>query len=448
MPKDDTRQDLGWAVKTVAARERHYRLYSDYYRGRHNQVFEIATEAHARSFRALLERVKENLCKAVVRCFAERTAIDGWMGSGADAAQRMMKERYMTAIANRVHTEALKTGDAYLLVWPDTPDTERRLFRQPAEQMATAPDPKDPEQVRVAAKVWREKGNMRVNLYYADRLERWSAKYDDGTPKAADFVPYEDDDGEATIRHSFGRVPVVRFANDAPDTAEAGVSLLEDVLPLQDVLNKTLADMLIASEFFALPMRVFTGVTAEIDPRTGKTQAETFDPRRDRNLFFGGTDTRAFTLPAGDLRQVVEITDSIALKIARVTGVPLHYLVLGQGQFPSGEALRTAEARLVSRVTDLHDEWGPRWSEVMALMGVPDVEVKWVDPAHITESERIETLEAKRRLGVPWEELMKDLGYGPDEIPLLQAMKDDERRTAGAAFSAAFDAGEGEAVAE
>lgn len=436
-------EDLEWALTTLRDRRAKYQLCTDYYRGNHRQVFDIASESFQRYFRELLVRVRENLCKPVVRAFSERIAIEGWKGANAKAAEQMAQDRKLSALANRVHTEAIKVGDSYILVWPDQPEGERRLFRQNATEMCTMADPEDPERLYLAAKVWQKGRVLRANLYYEDRVERYAATTRSGsTPKASAFTEYADDGSEAVIAHSFGRVPVVRFANDAECEAMPGTPLLEDAIPLQDMLNKTLADLLIADEFFALPMRIFTGVTDEVNPTTGRTMAEDFNPRRDRNLFFGGTETKATELGAGDLEQVIAVTDAFALKIARVTGTPLHYLVLGEGDFPSGEALRTAEARLVSKVTDLHDEWGPVWADVMALLGVEGVEPDWLDPAHITEAERLERLEARKRLGEPWAYTMQELGYAETDIPKLQEAREAERQAAGTAFAAAFEASE------
>lgn len=438
--EDSVHQDIQWALETIMPRRPRYKLYRDYYRGSHRQVFEIASEQQERYFRALLERVSENLCKPVVRCFAERMSIESWEGNSADAAAVVSDELRLSRLLNRVHTDALKLGDSYVLVWPWGAGVTR-LWKQRPDEMAVRYDANDPDVVDLAAKIWKVRGTnfWRLNLLYDNRMERYIAEKADADLKAQALRPYSDGDGPEVVRHGYGKVPVVRFAHDADEPEEPGLSILEDVLPLQDVLNKQMADLLIASEFFAMPMRIFTGVQDEVNPVTGKSMAQDFNPRRDRNLFFGGSDTKATQLPSADLKAATELTDASALKIARVTGVPMHYLVLGQGQFPSGEALRTAEARLVSKVDDLHDEWGPQWAALMELLGI-DAQPVWTDPAHITETERLERLETQKRLGVPWRQTMLDLGYTSEQIDEMEAWKHESVATAQSAFSSAFDA--------
>lgn len=416
--------NLTTALSALAEARRSAGLYEDYYRGRHRPAFVMSDDQQARYFRALLERVRENLCKTVVRCFSERMAIEGW--EGRDAVPVVAWYADVARMANRVHNDALKVGDGYVLTWPDGPLGPVRPYRQTPGEMVIVDD--------VAAKMWRAGKTWRLNLYYADRVERYAS--DKAEPTAKTMRPYSDEHGDV-IPHNFGRLPVVRFAHDADGTGP-GTSILEDVLPLQDILNKQLADLLIASEFFALPMRIFTGVEAEVDPKTGLTQAETFDPRKHRNLFFGSENTKAHQLPAADLAAAATLTDSTAVKIARTTGVPLHYLVLGSGDFPSGEALRTAEARLVSKVTDLHDEWSGAWSEVAGLCGYEATPV-WRDAAHITQTEKLERIEARMRLGVPWRQTMLDLGYTDDQVTAMEAWRDDDRMSAAQAMERALD---------
>lgn len=418
--------DIGAALAALSERRASAALFDDYYRGRHRPAFLASDSQHARYFRELVDRARENLCKTVVRAFAERLAVETWTGPGAAGAEAVWEET--SGAANRVHTDALKTGEGFALVWPEAPGGPARVWRQAPGDVAIIDG--------LAYKLWRDGAGWRLNVYGPAAVARYATRKPE--PKPRDFAPHADEHGDAVIPHALGRTPVVRFAHDADVPGGPGTSVLEDVLPLQDILNKQLADLLIASEFFALPMRVFTGVQAEVDPATGRTQAETFDPRRHRTLFFGSEATKAVQLPAADLAAAASLTDATAVKVARVTGVPLHHLVLGSGDFPSGEALRSAEARLVSKVTDLHDEWSGAWSEVMALCGHA-AEPVWRDPAHITQTERLERIETRKRLGVPWRRIMLDLGYTHEQIDEMERWRDADREGAAAAMERALD---------
>lgn len=427
----DTTGYLQAWVEALGAKARRVAIYRDYYDGRHRLLLDISSEQYRRYFAHLIEHVRENLCKPVVRCFAERLSIERWSG---EDAERFDPGRYDIArIANRVHTEALKVGEAFLLVWPDATG-EDRLWVQRAEDMLVIHDPERPGRIAAAVKAWQAAEALRVNIYDDRRVARYIRGKD-----AKTFEPFDGDGAPAEIPHAYGAVPVVRFAHDADTEDGPGRSVLEDVIPLQDLLNKELADLLVASEFFALPMRVFTGVRMTRDLETGTTIAEEFNPRRDRTLFFGNEDVKVTQLAGADLRPLLEVTDGIALKVARVTGVPVHYLTLGTGSFPSGEALRTAEARLVAKVDDLHDEWTGAWRAAARLLGY-DIEPVWMDADRLTESERLERLRARKDLGLPWARVMREMGFSADEIETLRAERDAERLSASEAYARAFDA--------
>jgi hypothetical protein len=211
------------------------------------------------------------------------------------------------------------------------------------------------------------------------------------------------------------------------------------VLPLQDLLTKILADLTVADEYYALPLRYFTGVMEELTD-DGSHGTKKFHPWRDRMLTFHGENTKGGAFPAADVRQIADIGVEVVGKIARVTGIPLHYWIAGEGDFPSGEALRTAEARLIAKCADLQDDWGPQWSKVLELCGY-DVSPKWTDPVRLTESEKLERLAQKKALGVPWEQLMSEMGYDEAEVTKMRGQKDAEEKRKADVFAQSFDAG-------
>lgn len=420
----------------LLAQKRNAEVYADYYAGRHPIAFDIDKDSsYARYFKAMLQSLRENLCPAVVDVFAERLQADRWDGIPDDEAL----ERSMRRLMDEVHRAALLYGDAFVLVWPDM---EPRPWAHDPRSMTVQMDSDDPHKVALAVQLWRlPDGRWRVNVYGDMLVMRLISPSKDLPQTLERYKEYDEDGADAVVEHTFGACPVVRFSNDYDTYTQSGRSVLADVVPLQNMLNKTLADMLIASEFHALPLRVLTGVQPVYDPTTGKSNIETFDPKNDRFMFFGGTDTRAFSLPAGDLKMIADMTDAIALKVARVTGCPLHYLLLGTGGFPSGEALRTAESRLIASVRDLQDAWTEPWQEVAALLGYDGAKPVWSDPARLTESERLERAAQKKALGLPQREVYVEMGYDEEQADALYAARQAETEAARQQYLKDFSAG-------
>lgn len=60
------------------------------------------------------------------------------------------------------------------------------------------------------------------------------------------------------------------------------------------------------------------------------------------------------------------------------------------------------------------------------------LETSWADPESRTEGEHVDAVLKKHTLGVPWAQLMEDLGYSPQQIERMRRMREED-----AALSAA-----------
>lgn len=418
-----------------------YRMYRDYYNGAHRLAFSTATFEEA--FRSILSSnlsgtLRENLCPAVVAAPSERLTILGWDGTQSQEASDLWETQQMGARANRVHREAFRTGDAYILVWGDDPAP----WPHRADMMTVRYSDEEFGVIDIAAKTWARGKQIRVNLYYWDRLERWiSARGAGSSPRAGQWQPYEDDDGADVISHDFGRVPVEHFPAGA-EMGDFGRSILSDVVPLQDALNKELANTIIASEAFALPLRALLGYSPPINSVTGKPQQIDFDPKRDQFLAFPGT-TSLVQLPAADIAALHDSCDRYAMRIARVSGTPLRYFVQSTaGQQPSGESQRQGEVRLTSRVEEAQQDWTPKWRGVMELLGAAEVNPHWADASPVPESEELANGLALVEIGGSQRAALKRAGYDDDAIDVMQRERDAEQASLGQAAVSAFNAGQ------
>lgn len=411
-------EDIKWALDEFSDDDiEKMERYHDYLEGDHPVPFDLASTSYAKAFRSMLCGIRENLCPAVISAPAERLAITGWEGTGESAYLAMGGNR----LANRVHREALTAGRSFVLLWPSGPGMKAHMHK--GDSMCVRVSDEDPDKITLAAKMWASDGGWRLNLYYSDRCMRFycSAK----APKADKFAEFTDDESGAEVRHQFGAVPVIPFVNGG-ETGEEGKSELRDVVPLQDALNKTLADVIIGSEFSALPKRIFTGVSDDKDPMTGESEMGNASKKASggglREMYLSNPDAKAFNLPGADLDKLISVTDAFEMKVAKVTGTPLHYFLLGSGQFPSGEALRTAETRLISRVVDMQQDFTPSWSRLMELWGTTSAP-EWADAAALTASEQYAVLKLKQDLGVSQQEIWREMGYDETDIARMEADK-------------------------
>ena len=453
----DPDDDVAWALGRFrdSGRNVQYNESRNYYEGNHRLAF--ATDKFRQTFGKLFSAFADNLCPAVVNSLSDRLVVTSLKTSRAEmktesvdqgvpgvppykrvktedplgvAAWEIWEANGMDEKAGELHDEALTMGDGFVIVWPD--DTGfPAIWPQKSEEIVVEYDPDTPGVITRAAKAWiQDDGYLRLNLYYPDRIEKYITRKraPNGWPKRIDaFVPYDDGEGNV-VENEFGRVPVFHFRN------RGGYSELKDATPIQDALNKTVADMLVAMEFAAFKQRYVIGMEPDIDPTTNEPSPE-FQKRTgvDRFLAFPNEDAKVGQFDATDLGQFTRVAEQFRHEMARVTGTPLHYFLITEGDFPSGEAMKSAEARFVRRIEDRQTSFGKVWGDVMsfALYMQGDIsredyfrtgkekfyiETQWKDASPRSEAEIADTAVKKKAVGVSDSQLLHELGYDADTI--------------------------------
>lgn len=110
--------------------------------------------------------------------------------------------------------------------------------------------------------------------------------------------------------------------------------------------------------------------------------------------------------------------------LAAQTRTPPHYL-LGQVVNASGDALKVAEAGLVSKCRRKILFYSDPWEEAMSLalgLDSADVESLWANPERTSLGELVDAAVKKRTLSVPLEKIWLELGYTPDEIADMKTL--------------------------
>ncbi len=437
--------DIAAALAQLRARLTDYTLYHSYAGGRHRLAF--ATEKFQTAFGSLFRAFADNLCSGVVDAVADRLIVTGFAveqgpESAADDAWSIWTANRMDLRAGEVHMEALTAGDAYVIVWPDAKGNVT-IYPQDTANVTVRYDPETPGRLLWAAKVWLgDDKRFRLNLYYPDRIEKYATRgaSEASLPESSNgFVPYEVPGESWPLQHDYGRVPVFHFANNGR-VGRFGRSELADVVPLQDALNKAIADMLVAMEFVALPQRWATGLEVEIDETTGKPRAP-FVPGVDRIWSVASEEARFGQFDPADLGQFLEVQEKFRKEIATVSRTPLHVIVPPAGQWPSGEALRSAESAFLKKVRDRQIAFGNVWEDVMRftlrVAGKPDavLSCQWEDPTPRVALEMVQVALIKQQLGVSQEHILAELGYSPQEIVQMQEEADAATNTAARAYN-------------
>ena len=446
--------DIAWAVADLNSRAEGIRLRQDYYDGKHRTTIPQG-KTLAPELRRLLDDLDDNLCDDVVNEPVNRLVLLGWNATGGsdlapgeeepEEAQKRRKALAMAAQesweANRgnarsrdVHRNGWGTGDGWTIVQQD--DTGQvRWYSQRPECMAARYSKDRPDEMEVAAKCWREGGKWRLNLYYppsADfggkpHLERYVTKgtnNDGSVPQAKAFQVLLGDEYLEPVEVLDGdRIPVFHYPADEVGRYGRPV-LTSTVINLQDVLNKSFADMVVAMEGHALPDRYATGVQVEIDPVTGQ-ERPLRATGRERMLRTGSKEATFGQFPQADLSMFHTTQDKVRQEIARKGFLPPYSVNTEGGDAPSGLSLLIQEGRQIKRVLTAQDDWGVTWREqqayVLRLQGMEgvtagDLEMEWAPPGTRDETALLEALTLKVGLGLPKREALIQAGESPEDV--------------------------------
>lgn len=444
----DTRAFMKAALAKIANKQFRLKNYDAYYFGQHPINF--SSEKFRTEYGKRLQHFRDNLCKIVVKAPSDRLEVIGFSSDAKSAVYNISWEAWkyseMPRLAKRVHREAFKTGDAYVIVWGDE-DENSRMHPQDSKQCCVFYDAETGKVYR-GAKVWRGDNNfIYLTLYFADRIEKYVTR----NPQPAGnmpttyqaFVRRNVKDEDWPLMHPDG-------LDDTPAIFHFGLetSILDDVIPLQDALNKTLADLLISSESNSIQQRWTTGIAYEIDPETGKQ----IIPFENTAAWFATKDIdgKFGQFDESDLKGFLETAEDFRNQIANVAGIPQYYFKLEGGTIPSGEALRKAEARFTALIKDAQGDFGETWASIMRFALMFDetlpadekaIETQWSPADPLSANEAADLAIKKKNIGISTERALSEIGYTDDDITKMAGENDAADKKKQENFAKTFDAG-------
>jgi len=478
MPIEQAQVD--WAVAAFKDASVDYSRFRRYYQGKHDLGF--ATPKFNQTFGSLFSSFAYNRCRPVVDALANKLKVTGFQVSMLDAGNlaivapadgEALTEKAMTlwrlsGMAQRegeVYVESALTGDAYGVVWYDADPPLGtglpRIWPNKAEMMRVKYD--DDGRIILAAKSWMipegsgpDSKKRRLTFYTPTEIVRLITV---GTSEAelakqlGEYTLVQEVNflGQTVLNpvtHDLGRVPVLHFANNAPMLGENGISELQDVIPLQDALNKAIADMLVAMEYNAFPQRWVTGVEQpDLDDEGNPVIPWKQGPG---HIWFSTEKDASFgDFAVADPGKFLAVQNQFDGNIARVSQTPLHHLLL-DGDFPSGEALKTAEAPFTSKTGDRQRSHGATWAEGMAMVfwlaGIKEpllIDVDWQSAEPRSQREQAEIGKIMADAGVPIEIAAKVMGLDEQDLAAMSVATEEKN----ASRATALEELEGERMA-
>jgi hypothetical protein len=447
-PSDDpiVRQRDALLAKLMTRRA-DIRKRQNYYDGR--QPLPTAPVTTDEKYLRLAEMGQANVTALIVDAKTERMTVAGVRTANEPAGDIDIWRDYWQANAldeesAPLHDKVLTVGRAFVLVWPN-PDESAT-----PKVLITAEDPSEvvvayrpgSRRERVAAlKVYADNDNdvILATMWTVDQVHYWKAhrrSWDNETTTRWEAWSGPDDDGPvAPNPHG---IPVVEFRCRPTLTGQPNREVNDSVIKVQDRINKTLFDRLVLSEFQAYPQRYAIGVEEVTDPVSGQPM-NPLKPGPDRVWTFenteDGTAVQIGQLAAADLSQHLAAVEADIDTLASMTKVPAYYL-MGKMSNISGDTIRADDAGLVAVVRKHIRVLEGSWEEVlriaMTMAGDPradDValELVWRDPENRSMAEAVDAALKKSTLGIPFEQLLEDIGYSPQKIATMAAMREADK---------------------
>ena len=263
---------------------------------------------------------------------------------------RLLKKNRFDALQADTHETAPGEGDAFVIV---DFDKERQCARMNYNEafdgdVGVIPiySRRDSSKMLAAAKVFyigREK--KQVNIYYADRIEKYQS--DETGMSLTQMGPPE---------KWLGGFPVYQFANRKKRGRSTGISELQKMISLQDILNRVLVSMTMASEFSGFQVLFALGFEPPAQVLPGDVIYYKGVASEDRE----NVDLKALT--QGTLTAYIEQINKLIDLIADITQTPIASVL---GSSPSGEALKQRETWLLTKIRGAHIKFGNVWEDVL-----------------------------------------------------------------------------------
>jgi hypothetical protein len=374
-----------------------------YWKGKQDLPLVVASSA-PREVKTMAEIARVNVSDVIVESLTHSLFVEGLRIGRADEnvpAWDVWQTNRFDRGQIGVHRAAVAYGTAYVVVTPGSfRDSDVPVLRGCSPRRLTALYGEDPDWPVFALEAW---GKQTYRLY------------DD------EAVYYLTETGSTDIKlldtrlHGSGVCPVVRFRDaedlDAEDDIEEAKDniILGQVAPmmnLQDQINLTSFNLLIAQHYAAFRQRWIIGWTAEDENQKLAAAASrlwTFDdhPENVKVGEFGQTDLKGY----------IDSRETAIRYMATISQTPVHELI-GELVNLSAEALAAAEAGKDRKVAERKTGFGESWEQVFQLVGdVPDdAEVRWRDTSARSFAATVDALgKLASLLGIPprglWEQI-------------------------------------------
>lgn len=395
------------------------RRIDNYIRGIHDRPY-MPPKAND-EYRMLVERATSNWMPLLIDTPAQALYVDGFrpgraLADGEDPIEWQMWEASgMSGRQLAVHRGALGYGHSFVIVEKRGSKTRMRGM-SPFTTSAIYDDPANDIAPNAALTITR--------MPTMDKKSKGLAVLWDGRNRYdVEFEAYGDEPKARVSNaraHGNSECPVTRFAAQV-DLEGRTIGVVEPNIALQNRINQTVLDLLLAQTYAAVKVRFASGMAPPVktDPETGEAVLDEngqpiplpINHNASRFLFSEDADVKFGSLDESPLDGFIASIDMSIRHLSAKSQTPPHHL-LGQIANLSAEALQAAETALSRKVKEFSVTFGESWERVFRLAaeleGVDsaatdyDGEIIWADVEARSLAQSADALgKLKEQLGIP-----------------------------------------------
>ncbi len=416
--------------KKLDAQHEKFLWFDRYYRGDH--PLPAVPDRAKGAFRRWLKLSRANMCGLVVDSMVERLVVQGVRYGKDQAADeeawRIWQANHFDVVSRAVFLEAAIGGESAVSVSPNPDDADTPLILpEHPTQMVVETSPASAFDRLAAFKKWEDASGLTfATLYLPNTVIKLQSE---GKGQKIRWKPREVAGETFPLVNVLGEVPVVPFRNRAR-MMQGGVSELDDVIDSQDRINDTLFMRHMAIQYSSFRQRWAVGLPMDTDPDTG-LPVQPFQPGQSELWTSENPETKFGEFGETSLAGYLGSVSADVQHVAAVTKTPPHYL-LGEMVNLAAEALKAAEAGLVSKIRDRAVEYSESLEEVdrlaFKLIGdsaraeVTDAEIIWRNPEFRTEGAMADSTVKLYQAGLlSRQQAQERIGLSPQEIARTDA---------------------------
>lgn len=389
-----------------------------------------------------------NLTKGIIDIVLEKLHVKSFDCVDTNQAALVWEwwtKNHLDASQEEIYEAALRDGESFVIIdWNEAKQLPEMIMNPRFVDTMNGGDSfgcwvsypnNDPTQEPAfAVKVWVEKTLttqiIHRNVYYPDRIDKYIMNK--GGWELVGTVEWTN----PSTGEPLG-IPVIPFQTRGLR------SEVWDSLPMQDVVNKSVLDLVTTLDMTAF--RVFYAL-GFIPTDDGK------EPAEDRSNWLKITPGQIIgttkppqeaefgAIDASDPTALAKACHQFMLWMALLAGVPSSRFTTS-AEVASNETLKEQENPLVAKVRSHQTRFGNSWEHVMgvarrvynafategALDEGPMFETLWADAGTQSEAERVEMLVMKRELGIPLPQLWSEAGYSRQQVDEMKKTEEYAR---------------------